>query len=227
MNKEKIVIVGIGETAELATDYFLHDSEYEICAYAAQKAYIDEKLPERVIDDYPVVEVESLTELYPPKQYKLFVAMAYGKMNYDRRNMYLTLKEEGYKFVSYISSYAYVGSNVSIGENCFILENNVIQRNVSIGDNVILWSGNHIGHRTKIHDHVFLSSHVAVSGLCEIGDNCFLGINCTLGDHISVAENCFIGGGVVLMHDTKPGELYRVPSVKPDRLGTKVVFGYK
>ncbi|SFW47645.1 acetyltransferase [Selenomonas ruminantium] len=227
MAKEKIVIVGIGEIADVATDYFQRDSDYEVCAYAAERAYIDKKLPDRVLAGCPVVDVETLTESYPPKQYKLFVAMAYGKLNHDRRNMYLKLKGKGYSFVSYISSRAYISSNVSIGENCFILEDNVIQRNVSIGNNVFLWSGNHIGHRTTIHNHVFLSSHVAISGFCVIGESCFLGINSALGDCVNVAENCFIGGGVALMHDTKPGDLYRVPALKPEKLGTKLVFGFK
>lgn len=224
--KRKIVIVGIGETAELATDYFRRDSEYEVCAYTADNVYIEEKMPERVFEGCPVVNLESLTSSYPSDKYKLFIAMSYGRLNHDRRNMYLALKKLGYSFVSYISSHAYISSNVSIGENCFILEDNVIQRNVSIGDNVFLWSGNHIGHRAKIHNHVFLSSHVAVSGFCDIGESCFLGINCALGDHVKVAKNCFIGGGVALMHDTNPGELYRIPMVKPDRLSTKLVFGY-
>lgn len=225
MGTEKIVLVGIGEIAELATDYFHRDSEYEVCAYAAEKSYIDKKLKKREIQGCPVVDVEDLSELYPANNYKVFVAMAFGRLNHDRRKMYLMLKEKGYKFVSYVSPHAYIAGNVTWGENCFILENNVLQRNVVIGNNVFLWSGNHIGHRTKIHDHVFLSSHVAVSGFCEIGENCFLGINSALGDNVSIAKNCFIGGGVSLMHDTKPNELYRVPPVKAEKLSTKVVFG--
>lgn len=223
--RKKLVIVGLGETADLATDYFSNDSKYIICAYAAEKEYIENKLTEPVLNGCPVVDIEQLSEIYPVDDYKVFVAMAYGKLNHDRKAMYEKLKVKGYSFASYISSHAFIGSNVSIGENCFILENNVIQRNVTIGNDVILWSGNHIGHRTTIADHVFLSSHVAVSGYCYIGECSFLGINCCVGDNVTIADNCFIGGGVALMHDTKAGEIYRVPSAKAERLKSSMVFG--
>mgnify|MGYP002860509114 CR=1 FL=1 len=225
-SKTKLVIVGLGETAELATEYFNYDSSYQVCAYAAEEEYIEKKLQEKTLLGCPVVPVEKIEELFSPTEYVVFVAMAYGRLNHDRARMYKNLKAMGYKFASYVSSRAFVARETSIGENCFILENNVIQRNVRIGNNVILWSGNHIGHRTVIEDNVFLSSHVAVSGFCHIGEYSFLGINSCLGDNVTVARNNFIGGGVVLMRDTKENELYRMPVLKPERLSSKMVFGF-
>ena len=221
--KEKLVIIGLGETADLATDYFQSDSEYEVCGYAADAKYVDNTTG--MLNGLPVVRVEDLQEKYPLSEYKVFVAMGYGHLNHDRTNMYNRIKTMGYKFASYISSRAFIANNVKLGDNCFILENNVIQRNVSIGNNVYLWSGNHIGHRTKIANNVFFSSRVAISGFCSIGDNCFLGINCCVGDGVNIAEGCFIGGGVVLMHDTVKGELYRAPRAEAERLKTCVIFG--
>ena len=44
MNKtKKLIIVGAGETANLAYEYFTFDSEYEVCAFSANKDYIKEK----------------------------------------------------------------------------------------------------------------------------------------------------------------------------------------
>jgi len=224
--KKRLIIVGIGETAELATDYFTHDSCYEICAYAAERGYLEKKLPEKSFLGCPVLPIENIKDKYPPSEYEAFVAMAYGHLNHDRAEMYEKIKKIGYRLASYVSSYAFVASETHVGENCFILENNVIQRNVRIGNNVILWSGNHIGHRTVIENHVFLSSHVAVSGFCHIGEYSFLGINSCLGDGVTVARNNFIGGGVALMKDTKENEVYRVPVLKPERLSSKMVFGF-
>ena len=224
--KEQIVIVGIGEISDVATDYFQNDSPYEVCAYADEGEYITKKRLKDKLKNLPLIATEDLIKSYPPEQYQIFVAMGYRRLNHVRANMYNKLKTVGYKFVSYISSNAFIGRNVTIGENCFVLENNVLQHNVCIGNNVTLWSGNHIGHRTTIADNVFLSSHVAVSGFCNIGKYCFLGINSCLGDNVTVAENCFIGGGVTLMHDTKPGELYRVVNAKAERLKTDIVFGF-
>ncbi len=224
--KSDIVIIGIGETAELAADYFTFDSPYTVKAYAAERAFLAKHPDLQKIDGCPVLAVEDLPSRFPAYAYRAFVAMAYGRLNHDRARLYRTVKGMGYELVSYISSRAFVGREVRIGDNCFILEHNVLQRHVTIGDDVVLWSGNHIGHRSVIEDHVFLSSHVAVSGYCHIGPYCFLGINSALGDGVTVAENCFIGGGVALMKDTKANEIYRANILKPERLKASMVWSF-
>ena len=39
-NKEKLVIVGDGETAEIAYEYFMGDSNYEVVAFSAEKNFM-------------------------------------------------------------------------------------------------------------------------------------------------------------------------------------------
>lgn len=223
---KKLIIVGLGETAELAYDYFSYDSEYEVVAFAAEKRYLAKKKL-TLFEGLPVVAIEVVSSLFPVDEYSAFVATSYSRLNHDRSRLYHAVKSMGYSLASYISSKAFIGRNVSIGDNCFILENNVLQRNVKIGNNVILWSGNHIGHRSSIDDNAFLSSHVAVSGFCHIGKYCFLGINSCLGDNVTIADNCFIGGGVAIMHDTNNEEVYRVKRENPERLSAGQIFNIK
>jgi sugar O-acyltransferase (sialic acid O-acetyltransferase NeuD family) len=118
------------------------------------------------------------------------------------------IKRKGFECVSYVSSHAFVWHNVEIGDNCFILENNVVQYGVTLGNDIVLWSGNHIGHRTVIRDHVFISSHVVISGYCEIGEHCFLGVNSSVSDHIKVANDCLVGAGALIHKDTKERMVY-------------------
>jgi len=153
---QKIVIIGDGETAVIAYEYFTHDSPYEIVAFSVEQDFlINTKL-----FGLPVVPFESLEISYNPRDYDAFVAVSYTQLNRVRTRLYLETKAKGFNFVNYISSHAFVWHNVEIGENCFIFENNVIQPFVKIGNNVILWSGNHIGHRTVIKDNCYISSHV-------------------------------------------------------------------
>ena len=42
-DKKKLVIVGAGEFAEIAYEYFTYDSDYEVVGFAVEKAYIKEK----------------------------------------------------------------------------------------------------------------------------------------------------------------------------------------
>jgi ssRNA-specific RNase YbeY (16S rRNA maturation enzyme) len=43
-NEENLIIVGIGEFAEIAYEYFTHDSPYNVVAFSAEKEYIDKKV---------------------------------------------------------------------------------------------------------------------------------------------------------------------------------------
>ena len=47
--KKKLIIVGNGETAELAYLYFTNDSEYEVAAFAVEKDYITESRLRRLV----------------------------------------------------------------------------------------------------------------------------------------------------------------------------------
>jgi sugar O-acyltransferase (sialic acid O-acetyltransferase NeuD family) len=204
MVKPKLVIVGDGETAEIAYEYFTYDSKYQVVAFSVEKAYRKHD----TLFKLPVVPFEDLEKFYSPKKYELYIAISYTELNKVRTRLYKQAKAKGYKLASYVSSKAFVWHNVEIGENCFIFENNTLQYHVKIGNNVTLWSGNHIGHRTVIKDNTFVSSHVTVSGYCEIGESCFIGVNSTLVGAVKIADDCVIGAGAVVLHNTFRGLVY-------------------
>jgi sugar O-acyltransferase (sialic acid O-acetyltransferase NeuD family) len=141
-----------------------------------------------------------------------------------RTRLYQATKRKGYECVSYVSSRAFVWRNVEIGENCFIMESNVLQYRVRIGNNVVLWSGNHIGHQTIIHDHVFISSHVVVSGYCEVGESCFLGVNSCIANNVRIGKDCLIGMGAVVTKNTEERKVYVGNPAKPIK-DSFAVFG--
>ena len=162
-----------------------------------------------------MVPFEDVTNLYSPKTYKMFVAISFTQLNRVRTRLYKQAKNKGYTLVSYVSSKAFVWRNVEVGENCFILENNILQYHVKIGNNVTLWSGNHIGHRTVVHDNCFISSHVTISGFCEVDENCFVGVNSCMAGGVKIAKDCIIGAGAVILKNTFQGLVYVGNPAKP------------
>jgi sugar O-acyltransferase (sialic acid O-acetyltransferase NeuD family) len=218
-----IVIIGDGETAELAYEYFTYDSPYEVIAFSVESEF----LTKSELFDLPVVPFEELNDYFPPEKAGAFVALSYTQLNRPRTRLYLATKERGYSLVSYVSSRAFVWRNVEIGENCFIFEHNVLQYHVRIGNNVVMWSGNHVGHRSVIHDNCFISSHVVISGYCEIGTNSFMGVNSCVGNNLVVAEDCIIGAGAVILKETEPGKVYRGNPAIPSHVSSFVAFGVK
>lgn len=199
-----LVLVGAGELAQIACEYFDHDSDYEVVAFSIEQRYLS--LP--TLMQRPVVAYETLAENFPAAQCELFVAIPASQLNRLRTRFYLDAKQKGYRFATYVSSRAFVWRNAEIGENSFIFENNVIQPFVRIGNNCILWSGNHVGHRTVIRDHVFVASHAVISGYCEIGESSFVGVNATFNDKVKVAADNVIGSAALVTRDTEPGKIY-------------------
>lgn len=193
----KLVLIGDSAFAEIAYEYFTHDSEYEVVAFAVERAF-------RKRDEFqslPVVDFEELPNLYAPGEHHFFAALAYRERNRLRTRLYQATKALGYTPASYISSRAFVWRDVELGEHCFIFENNVLQPRLTVGSNVIMWSGNHLGHHSRVGSNCFLASHVVVSGYVDVGESCFLGVNSTIANNLRVGSNCTIGAGALVLSD--------------------------
>jgi len=220
MKDRKLILLGDSAFAEIAFEYFTHDSPYEIVAFAVERAF----LKRSELFGRPVVALEDLPANYTPADHSFFAALVYTQLNRLRARLYQQAKAMGYQPASYISPQAFVWRNAKIGEHCFIFENNVIQPFVEIGSNVVLWSGNHIGHHTKIQDHCFVSSHVVISGFCNIGESCFLGVNATLGNNVNVGADCLLGAGAVVVKDVAPDTLIKGPMGETTKVPATAYF---
>lgn len=220
---KELLIVGAGETAMLAYEYFTHDSGYKVVAFAINQEFFSEP----TLYSLPIVSLEDIHLTHPSSDYEVFIAISSTKLNRVRMGLYTELKSKGYKLASYISSKAFVWHNVEVGENCFILENNTLQPFVKIGNNVTLWSGNHIGHRTVIGDNCFISSHCVISGFCEVGENSFLGVNCTIENDIHIENDNFIGAGALIQKNTNEKGFFQLKQTELSKINTHRLFRIK
>jgi sugar O-acyltransferase (sialic acid O-acetyltransferase NeuD family) len=199
---KKLVLVGDSAFAEVAYEYFTHDSEYEVVAFSVEREY----LRRQELFGVPVVAFEDLPERLAPAEHHFYAALVYTQGNALRRRLYEAARDKGYRPASYVSSHAFIWRNVALGEHCFIFENNVVQPFVTIGDNAVLWSGNHIGHHSTIGDHCFISSHVVISGFVEVGHSCFLGVNTTVANNTKIGDRCTVGAGALILGDVGDDE---------------------
>jgi sugar O-acyltransferase (sialic acid O-acetyltransferase NeuD family) len=206
-----IVVVGAGEQAEIAYEYFTRDSAETIAGFAVEGAYLDR----RELNGLPVVALEEVEQHFPAERHPAFVAISSTKLNRIRTRLYENVKARGYSFAKYVSSKAFVWHNVEIGENSMIFENNVLQHRVKVGANAVLWSGNHVGHQTEIEDHCFISSHVVISGFCRVGRSSFMGVNSCVGDYLTIGEDCVVGAGAVVVRNLDGGKVYVGNPAKP------------
>lgn len=201
----KLVIFGDSLFAEIAYEYFTHDSPYSVAGFAVERAHKTKD----TLFGLPVVCIEEVAAHFPPTEHDVYAAIVYTQLNRLRTRLSQQAKALGYGLASYVSSRAFVWPNVVLGEHCFIFENNVVQPFVQIGDNAVLWSGNHIGHHSRFGNNVFISSHVVISGVCEIGDNCFFGVNSTVANNVTIGADSVINMSAAITRNSEGNRFYR------------------
>lgn len=191
---KKVVIFGIGDSAELAKYYLETDPKYidnyEVVGFCIDKEYRKED----VFLGKPLINFEDIEKIFPSEEYYLFNTLGYSKINTLREKKYLEGKEKGYKYINYISSKAIVLGEVD-GENNFIEEGAIIQPFSKIGNNNVIRYGSAIGHHSEIQNNCFIAPKVSIAGRVLIKNNCFLGINSTILDHLVLEERTLAGGG--------------------------------
>jgi sugar O-acyltransferase (sialic acid O-acetyltransferase NeuD family) len=203
--KQKALIFGTTDFAQVAYVYLRDDSDYEVVGFVVNEQYIAEP----TLLGLPVIPFETVVDSHPPVHHAVFLGIGFSKVNAARRSVYDSVKQLGYALPTYIHSTVHRWPETTFGEACFVFENNVVQPYVTIGNNCVLWSGNHVGHHSKVGNNVFIASHVVISGKCTIGDNSFVGVNATFRDGITVGRDCVIGAGAVLLKDAPDASVYK------------------
>ncbi|MDP9225258.1 MAG: acetyltransferase [Actinomycetota bacterium] len=201
----ELVVVGDSLFAEIAHEYFEHDSPHQVVAFSVEREHRNRNR----FRGLPVVPFEDLASELDPSRHSVFVALTYGQLNRVRTRLLDEASAKGFHPASYVSSRASVWPNVRLGEHCVIFEDNTLQPFVSVGRNCVLWSGNHIGHHSSIEDNVFIASHAVISGSVRIGDNCFIGVNATIVDDVTVGADSWIGPSVIVTRDVEGNSIWR------------------
>src|SRR5262245_27366957 len=112
MKKEKkLILFGDSAFAEVAYEYFMHDSVYEVVAFTVSKEF----LKKDNLFGLPIVPFEDIEKSYPPSTHEMHIALVYNDMNRIRIKFYHEAKQKGYTLATYISSRCFVWRNVEIG----------------------------------------------------------------------------------------------------------------
>ena len=214
MNRNKLLIIGGGTFAATVYKYFKHANENEIVGFAVHRQFKQEDTFEGV----PIHCVEEISEIHPPGDVVVFVAISDHNLNRNRTDTYTMLKRKGYQFTSYIhdSAKPLIWKDVQIGENCIIMENVVIMDGANIGNNVVIGPGTVVSHLSFIKNNCFIAASSTLAGGVSVGENSYLGAGCVVGDDITIAGDNYIAMGAVINKNTKENTIYRGNPAKPE-----------
>lgn len=192
-----IVLFGTGKIAEVVRYYMTASDTFEIVAFTCNGEYIDsETWCER-----PVVPFETVENSFPPDKFGMFIALGYQELNSVRAARVREAKEKGYELVSFVHEDAGLPHHTELGENCFVMNNVLVQPKVSLGNNVFLWSGALVGHHSSIGDNCWITSTASICGVVTVGTGCFFAANATVANNVRIGDDCFLGANTLVTKD--------------------------
>lgn len=192
---EKIVIIGVSETAERIFFFCEHYKLYDVIAFSVDGKYKKSD----TLHDRPVWEMEYLNDRINKNEVKVFVALFWNHLNGDRRRLYERLKQQGFQFANIISPKASVRG--SIGDNCWVMDYAVIQEGALIGNNVIMADFAHVGNFATISDHVFIGVRSSIMGGVRIGKQTFIGTCASILEATIIGDKCVVGACTYVKQD--------------------------
>ena len=90
MDEKKLIIVGAGETAQIAFEYFSNFSDFTVCAFSVEERYLADKS----LFSLPVVALERVEQEYPTDIFSAFVAVSSTGLNRVRKKLYQLVEDE-------------------------------------------------------------------------------------------------------------------------------------
>lgn len=196
---KKIVIFGMGPSAEVVTQICEEFELFEIVAYTVDKDFVTQ---ERYLSK-PLIPFDDLHLKFPASDYGVFVCVGYGQMNTVRERIWKKVKTIGYRTPSVVHPNSHLPGDFVHGDNCFIMNDVHIHPCVEIGKNNFIWSGTTLCHHVKVGDHCWFTSGSSVAGNSNIGHNCFFGINSVVTNNIKIGPKSFIGAGALASKNLK------------------------
>ncbi|WP_027419904.1 acetyltransferase [Crocinitomix catalasitica] len=151
-------------------------------------------IPEKIMGIPVMGGIDTLREL--SNKIEIFIAIG---DNFKRKEMYLELKNQGYKFINIIHPTAIISKYLTLGEAIFINAGAIVNAGVKIGNASIINTGVIVDHETQIESFVHLSPGVTIAGRVQIGDETFIGIGSTVIDKIKIGANVTIGANSTII----------------------------
>lgn len=122
-----------------------------------------------------------------------------------RIRLYGLLKKLGGKLPRIISPFAYCSKYAKMNEGTIVMHGAIVNAGTSIGTNCIINSQALIEHDVIVGDHCHISTGARVNGGVNIGKGSFIGSGAILREGIMIGENVIIGAGQVILNDVPTG----------------------
>jgi len=189
-----LIIIGTSTNARHAYEFVKMYNLYNVVGFAVNASYFKES----TFCGLPVYSIEELKFKKNLPEFKVFIGLAWNKLNRDRRNLFELCDSMGFSFANLISPHAIISESTSIGRNCWIHDFAVISMGTQVGDNVVVRQYAMISNDCKVGSHCFFGVKSFIAGGCIVGCQSFFGIRATVFDDTIIGSKCIVGGCAVV-----------------------------
>jgi sugar O-acyltransferase (sialic acid O-acetyltransferase NeuD family) len=202
-NKQKVLIFGCGDFAELISYYINHDSEDLLVeAFVVDDSYLNEGEKSSI----KILKWSDVMNNYPPADYQFLLGVGYRSMR-DREVLFNKIKQKGFDFANYIHSSVRL-NNAKFGQGNIVLMNVTIEPFVEIGDNNVIWSDTLLGHHAIINSHNYIAAKCLIGGKTVTEDGCFIGNGVTTINSLNFSKETYLVAGSVILSNTESYSMY-------------------
>lgn len=207
--KLKAVMLGAGGHAQMMAAHIqqLMSDTVELCGWVVAKDDSVHAALEQFMNLPVWTEDEVLYErLQNLGITSVFMGLGMVRSAPWRRELIQQWQVKGFTLQTFIHPTAVIGSQVLIGEGCFIGAQAIIQPFAALGDGVIVNTGAIVEHHVTVGDNTHVAPGAVVCGHVSLGADVLIGANASVLQNLAVADRATVGAGSVVITDIGEAE---------------------
>lgn len=192
-----LVMIGAGGHASVLAEILLTEGRSIIAVVS----------PQVILENSPLAGIDTLTSdedllaAYSPEQVELVNGMGAIPGNDVRFRLFNYFSEQGYHFISVISSHATVSKYAQLADGVQVMAGAIVQTNASINVNCIINSGAIIEHDCCIGSHNHIAPSATLSGSVTTANQVHIGTGACVIQGIKIGEQAVVGAGCSVVRD--------------------------
>lgn len=207
LRRERVVIIGAGNGAEVVIDILLDDPTKEIVGL------VDDNV--RKLKNYKFPALDCTIRDFPDRYDNTFYDTAIISIGANlssmkfRRSVFEDYEKRGVRFTNAISKSAEIRRGVQIGVGNVIGSGCYIGTLTIIGNNNSISYGTNIGHHNVVGSHNLFAPGVFTSGSDIIGDSCILPAGVAMVNRAQIGNEVVVPVGYAITNNLEDGEIIK------------------
>jgi len=196
MSKPGILLIGAGGHAKSCIDVIERENRFQIIGLVGSP----NEVGTRVLGYEVLGTDDDLSDLLKFAHFALISVGQIG-VNELRSNLFSKILNLGFVSPVVTSPLAYVSPHAVVGMGTVVMHHATINAGASIGNNCIINSQVLVEHDVVVEDHCHIATGAIINGGSSVGRSSFIGSASTVRESIKIGTMCAIGMGVIVLHD--------------------------